>query len=151
MSCQIVIVFAWGYVQGGVVLASENDGTISSKVRQNEDGFSIAAVGDLGCTYEANRTVNYIVNQSIELVLALGDLSYQSDSADCWFDIVAPVDRIMKIALGDQDYRSDSVLRQYKTHFNLSKDYYSFDYKYVHFIALATEIPYDNNSPQYKL
>jgi hypothetical protein len=150
LSCQILIVFTWGYVQGGYVLASENDDTISAKLGQNEQGFSIAAVGDLGCTSEVSRTVNHINNQSVQLILALGDLSYQRESADCWFDIVAPVDKIMKIALGDQDYRADSVLRQYKTHFNISRDYYSFDYKYVHFVALATEIPYDNNSPQYK-
>jgi predicted MPP superfamily phosphohydrolase len=150
LSCQILLVFAWGYVHCGLVLASENVDTTSAKVRQNEQGFSIAAVGDLGCTSEVSRTINHINNQSVQLILALGDLSYQRESADCWFDMVAPVDRIMKIVLGDQDYRSDSVLRQYKTHFNLSKDYYSFDYKYVHFVALATEIPYDNNSPQYR-
>jgi len=55
----------------------------------------------------------------------------------------------MKIALGDQDYRANSILRQYKTHFNLSQEYYSFAYENVHFVALATEIPYDFNSPQY--
>ncbi len=31
----------------------------------------------------------------------------------------------------------------------MSQEYYSFDYGNVHFIALATEIPYDINSPQY--
>lgn len=150
MSCQILLVFACCYVQSGIVLASEHTDAISSKVRRNEQGFSVAAVGDLGCGPEVNSTIKNIQNQSVQLVLALGDLSYQRESANCWFDIMAPVQNMMKIVLGDQDYRSDSVLRQYKTHFNLTKDYYSFDYKFVHFVALATEIPYDLNSPQYK-
>jgi hypothetical protein len=53
---------------------------------------------------------------------------------------------MMKIVLGDQDYRSDSVLRQYKTHFNLTKDYYSFDYKFVHFVAGYRDIRLNTNS-----
>jgi predicted MPP superfamily phosphohydrolase len=148
--CQILILLACSYFHGGVVLASEHAETFPTKVKGDVQGFSIAALGDLGCTPETNRTINNIKNQSVQLILALGDLSYQRESADCWFDIVAPIEKIMKIVLGDQDYRSDSVLRQYKTHFNLTKDYYSFDYRFVHFVALATEIPYDYSSPQYK-
>ena len=83
--------------------------------------------------------VNVINNENPELILILGDLSYQRESADCWFDIVSPIDQRMKIVLGDQDYRANSVLRQYKSHFNLSQEYYSFDYENVHFVALATE------------
>lgn len=145
-----MLVLAYCYVQSGVVLASEHADALYSKVRRNEQGFSVGVAGDLGCGPEVNSTIKNIQNQSVQLVLALGDLSYQRESANCWFDIIAPVQSMMKIVLGDQDYRSDSVLRQYKTHFNLTKDYYSFDYKFVHFVALATEIPYDLNSPQYK-
>ena len=116
-------------------MASEHADALYSKVRRNEQGFSVGVAGDLGCGPEVNSTIKNIQNQSVQLVLALGDLSYQRESANCWFDIIAPVQSMMKIVLGDQDYRSDSVLRQYKTHFNLTKDYYSFDYKFVHFVA----------------
>lgn len=44
---------------------------------------------------------------------------------------------------------SNSLLKQYKSHFNLSQEYYSFNYENGHFIALATEIPFDIDSSQY--
>ena len=55
----------------------------------------------------------------------------------------------MKIVLGDHDYRANSLLKQYKSHFNMSQEYYSFNYENVHLIALATEIPFDIKSSQY--
>jgi hypothetical protein len=112
--------------------------------------FNFVAAGDWGCDTRAHETVSDMQNKNPELVLALGDLSYQRESADCWIDIVSPIASRMKIVLGDQDYRSNSVLRQYKSNFNLSQDYYSFDYRYVHFVALATELPFGINSPQYQ-
>ncbi|HEY9406152.1 MAG TPA: hypothetical protein VIP53_01750, partial [Nitrososphaera sp.] len=44
--------------------------------------FNIAAVGDWGCTSNTTNTVNNIVSRDPELVLGLGDYSYQN-SADC--------------------------------------------------------------------
>jgi predicted phosphodiesterase len=112
-------------------------------------GFNFAAVGDMGCSPLTEKIINDINNKSPEVILALGDLSYQRDNADCWLNIVAPVEPKLKIVLGDHDYDSDSVLKQYKGHFNMSQEYYSFNYENVHFIALATEIPFDINSSQY--
>ena len=34
------------------------------------------------------------------MVLGLGDYSYDGDSADCWFKIVKPGDKRMKIQIG---------------------------------------------------
>lgn len=147
---QILIAFSLTFVQNGLLFASENITSSHFKAESNEQEFSIAAVGDLSCSSEVRKMVNLIDNKTVQLILVLGDLSYQRESADCWFDIVSPIDSRMKIVLGDQDYRSDSVLRQYRSHFNLTREYYSFDYEYVHFVALATEIPYGVNSPQYK-
>jgi predicted phosphodiesterase len=112
-------------------------------------GFNFAAVGDMGCSPLTEKIINDINNKSPEVILALGDLSYQRDNADCWLNIVAPVEPKLKIVLGDHDYDSDSVLKQYKDHFNMSQEYYSFNYENVHFIALATEIHFDINSSQY--
>jgi hypothetical protein len=36
------------------------------------------------------------------------------------------------------------------SHFNLTKQYYSFDYQNIHFIAMSTELPWDKSSAQYK-
>jgi predicted MPP superfamily phosphohydrolase len=112
-------------------------------------GFNFAAVGDMGCSPLTEKIINDINNKSPEVILALGDLSYQRDNADCWLNIVAPIESKMKIVLGDHDYDSVSVLKQYKNHFNMNQEYYSFNYENVHFIALATEIPFDTNSSQY--
>ncbi len=112
-------------------------------------GFSFAAVGDMGCSPLTEKIINDINNKSPEVILALGDLSYQRDNADCWLNIVTPIESKMKIVLGDHDYDSDSLLKQYKNHFNMNQEYYSFNYENVHFIALATEIPFDTNSSQY--
>ena len=116
---------------------------------EQKTGFNFAAVGDMGCSPLTEKIINDINNKSPEVILALGDLSYQRDNADCWLNIVAPVEPKLKIVLGDHDYDSDSVLKQYKNHFNMSQEYYSFNYENVHFIALATEIPFDINSSQY--
>ncbi len=108
--------------------------------------FSIAAVGDMGCNLAASTLVQDINNKMPSIILALGDLSYQRNNANCWLKIV---ESEMKIVLGDHDYDSDSLLKQYKTYFNLSQQYYSFNYQNLHFVALATEISFDINSSQY--
>jgi hypothetical protein len=110
--------------------------------------FSIAALGDMGCSPTTSKIISDIKSKAPDLVLALGDLSYQN-SADCWFKITSPIVSKIKIVLGEHDHRSSSLLAQYKNYFNLSQEYYSFNYQNVHFIALATEIPFDTISPQY--
>jgi len=49
--------------------------------------FNFAAVGDMGCSKNAKNTVNNIENKRPELVLPLGDLSYDP-TATCWLDLV---------------------------------------------------------------
>jgi predicted phosphodiesterase len=64
--------------------------------------FNFAAAGDWGCTDDTEDTVNNILAKNPELVLGLGDYSYK-DSADCWFQIVDPIEDKMKIAIGNHD------------------------------------------------
>jgi hypothetical protein len=59
-----------------------------------------AAVGDWGCNSNTNSTVNNVLDKKPELVLGLGDYSYNITSDDCWFKIVDPIDYKMKIAIG---------------------------------------------------
>jgi hypothetical protein len=112
--------------------------------------FNFAAVGDWGCTPNTNNTVNNIVGKNPELVLALGDYSYNTTSDDCWFKIVKPIQDKMKIAIGNHDHRGLGELYRYMSHFGLTQQYYSFNYKNIHFLALSTEIPFLVNSAQYK-
>lgn len=120
--------------------------------------FNFAAAGDWNCTPDAQNTVNNMIDKDPELVLGLGDYSYKN-TADCWLQLIDPMDHKMKIVLGNHDhsiytnttnyYSSPELLQQYMNHFNLSSQYYSFNHENVHFIAMSTEIPYENGSRQY--
>jgi calcineurin-like phosphoesterase family protein len=118
--------------------------------------FNFVAAGDFSCTSEANRTVANMVKKDPEILLALGDLSYER-SPNCWLNSISPLDSTgkVKIAFGDHDMTNE--LFKYDTylkHFNLTRPYYSFNHKNVHFLAMATAknniIPYAVNSQQYE-
>jgi predicted MPP superfamily phosphohydrolase len=118
--------------------------------------FNFVAAGDFSCSAEANRTVTDTVKKNPEIILALGDLSYER-SPNCWLDIISHLDSSgkVKIAFGDHDMTNE--LFKYDTylkHFNLTKPYYSFNHNNVHFLAMATAknniIPYAVNSQQYE-
>ena len=52
--------------------------------------FNIVAVGDWDCTSETEDTVDNIIKQDPEFVLALGDLSYNG-KAKCWLELIEPI------------------------------------------------------------
>ena len=115
--------------------------------------FNFAAVGDWGCTDHTTDTIKNIQNKDPELVLALGDLSYEN-TGNCWLNETSSINNKLEIAIGNHDYddkKGDPTLlqAQYKKHFGLSNTYYSFDYHNVHFIAMDSMLPYTINSPQY--
>ena len=93
-----------------------------------------------------------------DLVLALGDLS-EVKNPDCFFDLFSRADNIgkLKVVLGSDDIDNvndhSSRFNQYMRHFNLVTPFYSFDYKNIHFLGMATGtdtlIPYASGSPQY--
>ena len=80
-------------------------------------GFNFAAGGDWGCTSHTTHTVNNIVDKNPELILGLGDYEYYGDDADCWLEIVEPIDDKMKIAIGNHEVEEESKLTQYMEHF----------------------------------
>jgi hypothetical protein len=55
----------------------------------------------------------------------------------------------MKIVIGNHEYAPPSNLKLFMDSFNLTKQYYSFNYQNIHFIALSTEIPLGVGSEQY--
>ena len=111
--------------------------------------FNFAAAGDWGCNSNTNKTVMNMQGKNPELVLGLGDYSYKN-TARCWLQMIDPIDEKMKIIIGGHDSEPLSLLNQYLSHFNLTKQYYSFDYQNVHFIAMSTELPWTKSSSQYK-
>ena len=123
------------------------------KSKGNDDNddksFNFAAAGDFGCSTNAQNTIEGIVQREPELVLPLGDLSYHS-SADCWFDITSPLKGKMMVTLGYHDTQDGAAkMNQYINSFQLDKPYYSYDYKKVHFLIMASQSDYNEGSDQY--
>ena len=108
--------------------------------------FNFVAVGDWDCTGETEDTVENIIDQDPELVLAIGDFSYSGD-ADCWFDLIEPIADKTKIVLGNHEDGSED---DYMDYFGLENQYYSFNEKNIHFLALSTETDFDEDSEQYE-
>jgi hypothetical protein len=96
--------------------------------------FNFGAVGDWGCTSNANSTAMNMIEKGIELNLGLGDYSYKP-IAKCWLDIIQPIFNKTKISMGNND-----KVQQYMNIFNLTRQYYYFDIQNVHFLALSTEL-----------
>jgi hypothetical protein len=119
--------------------------------------FNFAAVGDWDCGSNAIATRNNIINNNPELVVGLGDYSYESN-ADCWLDIIDPIDGSnpgldgkMEIAIGNHEIdESSQSLGQYLSHFNMPTQYHSFNHQNVHFLVLATDDTFGLNSNQYR-
>lgn len=151
----IALLIALGSIGIHEINAKEN---FSDPGRAMPD-FNFVALGDWGCQMTTRNNLNHVIDKKPVLVLGLGDYSY-NNTADCWLDMVDPVDEKIKVAIGNHDnhvyshtYRNETYfpfkLNQVMDHFNLSKQYYSFNFQNAHFVALSTEIPYDEGSEQY--
>jgi hypothetical protein len=126
----------------GIVYAQSS--TTSSTVPD----FNFGSAGDWGCNSNTDATVNSIQNQIPEIVLGLGDYSYQS-TANCWLTAVNPIDEKMKITIGNhENSASGEDLNTYLNHFGMTSQYYSFNYENVHFLSMATELSYSSGSAQ---
>ena len=109
--------------------------------------FNFGSAGDWSCNSNTVNTATSIQNQNPEIVLGLGDYSYEP-TADCWLDIVDPIDQKMKIAIGNHEDSDSEDLDAYLDHFGMTSQYYSFDYQNVHFLAMANQISYSSGSAQ---
>ena len=124
----------------------DDDNDDDSDDKKRSSIFNFAAVGDWDCNGETEDTVDNIVDQDPELVLALGDLSYNGD-ADCWLELIEPIADKTKIVMGNHE---EGLVKDYKDFFGLKEQYYSFNYKNMHFLALSTQSDFDDDSEQYE-
>jgi calcineurin-like phosphoesterase family protein len=114
------------------------------------------AAGDWSCNGITKHTVSSIRSKNPDLVLALGDFSYQKGTG-CWFNIMSPLLNKTKIVIGEHDFdppnitTNDTRLMDYVNRFNLTNPYYSFNYGNVHFLAMSSIIPFSNETVQYRL
>lgn len=130
-------------------ISSSMDNYNFDKKRSNNMDFNFVAVGDWDCTSDTKDTVKNILKQDPEIVLALGDLSYNG-KAKCWLKLIQPFADKTKIVFGNHEVESSKIIKDYINYFDLERQYYSFTYKNIHFIALSTEVPYEEGSTQYK-
>ena len=117
----------------------------------SDNAVNIAAAGDWGCSSQAQRTVQNILQKTPEVILALGDLSYKS-TPNCWFDLISPIEGITKVVMGNHDEdegNPPSLASAYRQKFGLDTSYYSFNYRNIHFLMMNSEIAFGLNSPQY--
>lgn len=114
------------------------------------EDFNFAVAGDFGCSKNTENTINNMKDKKPELVLPLGDLSYDK-TATCWLDLISPFSDKLKVTLGYHDVNDGtSKLNQYEQTFGLKRHYDSFDYKHVHFVIMSSLSELDKGSDQYK-
>jgi hypothetical protein len=146
-------------IEGGGIAIAENHSVYASSASPSSSftatfsDFNFAAAGDWACTSDTINTVKNIIYKNPELILGLGDYSYQN-TADCWLNMVNLIDEKMKISIGnhEDEYNSNAslaLLNQYMSHFGLTKQYYSFNYQNIHFVVMSTETPVEIGSEQY--
>ena len=115
--------------------------------------FSFGAAADWACNSNTINTVNNIISKNPTLVLGIGDYYYSdyyneslgggatTAAAQCWFKIINPIQQKLRIAIGNHEHDSQLLLNLYMSRFNLTKQYYSFNYQNVHFLVMSTELP----------
>jgi hypothetical protein len=57
--------------------------------------FNFVTAGDFGCGDESNSTINGMIKENPELVIVLGDLSYNK-SAACWLNSIIPLENSIR-------------------------------------------------------
>ena len=112
--------------------------------------INFIAAGDWNCNKETKKTIKKMTKLEPELVVGLGDYTYQNISPQCWFDISEPIDEKMKIVIGNHDLDFQSSYDQLLDHYNLREPYYSFNFYNIHFLAISSEHPFEKGSKQYK-
>jgi predicted phosphodiesterase len=95
--------------------------------------------------------VKYIKSSEPELVITPGDLSYERNG-DCFYVITKPIASKLKVALGNHDNEEDESLKirqEYMNYFNMTRPFYSFDHKNIHFIMMDSSLAPSKLSAQY--
>jgi len=123
---------------------------VSKNQLDDDDIINFIAAGDWSCNKETKKTVKKIKKLDPELILGLGDYTFESNSPQCWFDISKPIDDKMKIVIGNHDLDYQISYNQLLDHYSLQEPYYSFDFYNIHFLAISSEHPFENGSKQYE-
>ena len=113
----------------------------------NASDFNFVAAGDWLCKNDAKNTFTMMKKMEPELYLTLGDYSYEA-SLNCWYDIVESAGSALKVVVGNHD-TDGSLLHTLLKKFDMSRQYYSFDYANAHFLGLSSEIDSSKDKAQF--
>jgi hypothetical protein len=113
--------------------------------------FNFAAVGDWDCTEDTEETVDNIIQRDPELIIGLGDYSYDPTAADCWLEIADPIDEKMRVVIADHETDDPEKLNDILDHFDIEEEQYydSFNFQNVHFTIMSDELRYEEGFRQY--
>ena len=155
--CLFIIITVLGQTELNISNNNLTEGSTEGRDNANKTnstlpGFNFAAAGDWACNEMTQRTVTNMRNKDPEVVLAIGDFSYQRGTG-CWFKIMSSLLNKTRIVIGEHDYDTNNTtrLQDYVNKFNLSDPYYSFNYGNIHFLAMSSVIPFNNESLPFKL
>ena len=76
-----------------LAIAIQSSQITLSGIQRKLPDMRMATIGDMGCSPVTSKLIQEINNKMPRIILALGDLSYQKYNADCWLNIVSPVER----------------------------------------------------------
>ena len=107
---------------------------IIDKEFQSNNVLNIATAADFGINKNSIKTLANIQSSDPEIILLVGDLG--QSTAEKWIESSKIIGKEnVYIVLGDGDLpREKQKLREY---YDLNNDYYSFDYKNIHFLAVT--------------
>lgn len=135
------------------------DQTFAFATPRDEGAFTLVALGDMGVTEQAQKTVDTIEDLDPTLVLHAGDLSYATHDPQTWatwFEMIEPIaaTRPWVTAIGNHEVTVGGLADEgadanavdpgeaafYFQRFGLpgNERWYSFDWQGVHFVALDT-------------
>ncbi len=102
---------------------------------QSDNVINIAAVSDFGINENSITTLKNIQSNNPEVILLVGDLG--QSTAEKWIEISEFIGtENVYVVLSDGDLPKER--HQFREHYALNNDYYSFDYENIHFLAVAT-------------
>jgi 3',5'-cyclic AMP phosphodiesterase CpdA len=139
------------------VAGAQKTSSFRTAPEEPDSGFSFAVVGDSGTGSKAQRAVASLLERmQPDLILHTGDVVYpKGDDADYDPKFFAPYRRIIDSVpvfpcLGNHDVETENGA-PYLENFHLPRNdlesagrYYSFDWGNAHFVALDSELYYDD-------
>jgi len=131
-----------------MAVLEQSDLSKQTSAEQSGSDFNFVAAGDWGCKNDAKNTFTMMKKMEPELYLTLGDYSYEP-SLNCWYDIVKPAGSALKVVVGNHD-ADGSLLHTLLNKFDMTRQYYSFDYANAHFLGLSSELDSGENKGQFE-